>query len=73
MLTRSLELAKYTMYTRQWGEAIHRPMEVSETKGVGEILPLPSCAYSGPQPICFLRQSSVSWDLDVRLLPLSLR
>lgn len=32
MLTHSLELAKYTINTRQWAETIHPPMEISETK-----------------------------------------
>lgn len=33
MLTHSLELAKYTVHTRQWEESIHPPIEISETKG----------------------------------------
>lgn len=33
MLTHSLELAKNTIHTRQWGENIHLPMGTSETKG----------------------------------------
>ena len=33
MLTHSLELAKDTIHSRQWGENIHLPMEISETKG----------------------------------------
>lgn len=32
MLTHSLELAKYTVHTRQWGETIHPPVEISEPK-----------------------------------------
>lgn len=35
MLTHSLELAKCTIHTRQKGETIHPPMEISETKGGG--------------------------------------
>lgn len=41
MLIHSLELAEYTIYTRQWKETIHPPMEISETKG-GWVGPLPS-------------------------------
>ena len=48
MLTHPLELAKYTIHIRQWGETIRLPRDISETKGGGvDTLPFFLCPFWG--------------------------